>query len=343
VGPSGQAGKRKRVRFGSGLKVSWAGSVGPTRLGSVRGSTRPAAQQAGSGSGLARRASQPRLPVLRGRRVLCPDSFMGRWWAGGLLSFSSSSSLAGLLPLLFLLADRSAPRVSLGGIQCGGAWIRCGRWACACACGRRGCVCEASAQWVLEEMPKGFGRDVAAALRGHCTRRGRGGVVARRRRRRRGEARADRSRHGPCRSVRVCVLVTSWPPRVAARRSRRWSRAKAGLGRRLGFMAWVCTHARGSWLPRAAAWPYRARGTGIPGLQHDAAMRGDGGCGARRRRVGSLHESGTMAGRERGSLGFATDGSSAALGITAAAGGWRERGRCSPAGLKKEALRTVER
>jgi hypothetical protein len=35
-------------------------------------------------------------------------------------------------------------------------------------------------------------------------------------------------------------------------------------------------HARGSWLPRAAAWPCRARGTGIPGPRHDAAAKGDG-------------------------------------------------------------------
>jgi hypothetical protein len=174
VGPSGQAGKRKRVRFGSRLKVSWAGSVGPTKLGSVRGSTRPAAQQAGSGSGLARRAGQPRLPVLRGRRVLGPDSFMGRWWAGGLLSFSSSSSLAGLLPLLFLLADRSAPRVSLGGIQCGGAWIQCGRWRARVRVGAVG-VC-------VRQAPSGCSRkclrDLAATSWPRCVVTAHGEAVA---------------------------------------------------------------------------------------------------------------------------------------------------------------------
>jgi hypothetical protein len=55
VGPSGQAGKRKRGSAWFRVQFNWAGSVGPTRLGSAHGLARPAAQQAGSGSGLARR------------------------------------------------------------------------------------------------------------------------------------------------------------------------------------------------------------------------------------------------------------------------------------------------
>jgi hypothetical protein len=42
----------------------------------------------------------------------------------------------------------------------------------------------------------------------------------------------------------------------------------------------VGVHAHGSWPSRAAAWPCRARGTGIPGPRHDAAAKGDGGCGS---------------------------------------------------------------
>jgi hypothetical protein len=43
---------------------------------------------------------------------------------------------------------------------------------------------------------------------------------------------------------------------------------------RLGLAVWVRTHARGAWLPRAAAWPCRARGTGTPGARHDTAAVG---------------------------------------------------------------------
>jgi hypothetical protein len=39
-----------------------------------------------------------------------------------------------------------------------------------------------------------------------------------------------------------------------------------------GFATRVRTHARGSWHPRTAAWPCRARGTGIPSPQHDAGV-----------------------------------------------------------------------
>jgi hypothetical protein len=99
---------------------SWAGSFGPTGSAWLVGSARLAAQQAGSGRWAG---------CVRG-----PDSIMGHYWAGGLLPFAFSSCLAGLLLLLPLLADKSAPCVSLGGIQCGGARIRCGKWACVCAC-----------------------------------------------------------------------------------------------------------------------------------------------------------------------------------------------------------------
>jgi hypothetical protein len=45
-------------------------------------------------------------------------------------------------------------------------------------------------------------------------------------------------------------------------------------GAQLGIAARGRTHARGSWLPRAAAWPCHARGSGIPGPRHDAAAEG---------------------------------------------------------------------
>jgi hypothetical protein len=64
-------------------------------------------------------------------------------------------------------------------------------------------------------------------------------------------------------------------------------------GTRLGLVAWVCTHAHGSWLPRAAGWPCRAWGTSISSLRHDAAVEGDGGCRLIGRCGGLLHKSGT--------------------------------------------------
>jgi hypothetical protein len=63
-----------------------------------------------------------------------------------------SSSLAGLPLRLLLLADRTAPRVSLGGIQCGRAWIRGavgGR-----ACGASG-TCEQVHARCSGKIPKG--------------------------------------------------------------------------------------------------------------------------------------------------------------------------------------------
>jgi hypothetical protein len=90
---------------------------------------------------------------------------------------------------------------------------------------------------------------------------------------------------------------------VAARGARQ---GKARLGprqraaARLGFAVRVRAHARGFWSSRAVAWPCRARGTGIPGPRHDTVARGDGVCGARRRRDGSLHKNGAKAGKGRG-------------------------------------------
>jgi hypothetical protein len=77
-------------------------------------------------------------------------------------------------------------------------------------------------------------------------------------------------------------------------------RRRGEAGARLGLTARLRMHAHGSWVPRAAAWPCRARGTGIPGPRHDAAAEGDDGCGLDKRRGGLLHKSGTMAGWERG-------------------------------------------
>jgi hypothetical protein len=74
------------------------------------------------------------------------------------------------------------------------------------------------------------------------------------------------------------------------------------------------THARGSWRSRAAAWPCHARGTGIPGPRHDAAVVGDGGSGVRRRRVGFLHKETARRPEGREVLRVTTEGSSAAHG-----------------------------
>jgi hypothetical protein len=83
----------------------------------------------------------------------------------------------------------------------------------------------------------------------------------------------------------------TWSPRTA----RPWrGRGAARCGARLALVvARVRTQARGSWLPRATAWPCRARGAGIPGPRHDAATEGDGGCGLDDRHGRLLHKSGT--------------------------------------------------
>jgi hypothetical protein len=232
----------------SGLNFSWAGSVGPTRLGSARRSAWPAAQQSGSGSGLAGRAGRLGLKSFAGRHSFSHG-------LGLLISRIGpapfSSSLAGLPLRLLLLADRTAPCISLGGIQCGRAWIRG-------AVGGRACVrvvhpgrANRCMRGVQGKSPKDRPRrehDVAAAVRGHCARQGRGGVVAWRRRLRRGVR--GKARLGP------------------RQRAVAW----------LGFAVRVRVHARGFWSSRATVWPCRARGTGIPGPRHDAAVRGDSVC-----------------------------------------------------------------
>jgi hypothetical protein len=65
--------EKEKVRPGCGLNFSWAGSIGPTGLGSARGSAWPAAQQAGSG----RWADWLVLALLRflGRDKLMASSF----------------------------------------------------------------------------------------------------------------------------------------------------------------------------------------------------------------------------------------------------------------------------
>jgi hypothetical protein len=96
----------------------------------------------------------------------------------------------------------------------------------------------------------------------------------------------------------------AWPRRerdvAAVSRGRRAWQGHGGVvawhgeaGTRLSLSAWVCTHARGSWLIRAVALPCRARGTGIPGPRHDIAGEGNGGCGLVGRRGRLLHKSGT--------------------------------------------------
>jgi hypothetical protein len=74
------------------------------------------------------------------------------------------------------------------------------------------------------------------------------------------------------------VAATSW-----SRRTRR------GRGEAWAVWAWG-THARGSWFPRAAAWPCRARSTGIPGPWPDAAARRRRLLRERRLRDESLHK-----------------------------------------------------
>jgi hypothetical protein len=232
VGPSGQAGKREKEKgpIGYGLKVSWTGSVGPTSLGSARGVS--------SACGSAGRLGQAAVQLCRQAwasgpsraDVISAPSLHGPklGWRPPPPSAPPPRWLAASAP--FLLADRPAPRVSLGGIRCGGARIRCGRWVCvwapwACVCGVPGGC-------------SGKSLKGSAATRTRCR-----GHVA-----------------GSSRTVRP------------------W-RGHGEAGAWPGHAAQVRTHARGSWRPRAAVWPCRARGTGIPSPRHDAAAEGDGGCG----------------------------------------------------------------
>jgi hypothetical protein len=127
----------------------------------------------------------------------------------------------------FLLADRSAPRVSLGGIRCGGARIWCGRWvrvwvpwACACVNARR----------VFGEKPQRLGRDV-----GRMRRRGHVAGSTRTARSWRGHGEAGRgrvSRHG-CARTRAGPGIPG-PRRGRAVRGAPASRARGTTQRRRG-------------------------------------------------------------------------------------------------------------
>jgi hypothetical protein len=72
------------------------------------------------------------------------------------------------------------------------------------------------------------------------------------------------------------------------------------VGARLGLALRVRTHVCVFCLPRAAACPCRARGTGIPGPRHDAAAKGDDSCRLDEQRDGLRHKSGMKAERGKG-------------------------------------------
>jgi hypothetical protein len=147
--------KEKRPWFGPGLKVvvGWL----ETQLGLARlvVSARPAARQAGSGSGLAGR--------ILGRLGLIPrkPASLPR----GLCSSLRLLLLAARWLLVSSFADRAVPCVGPRGIRCGGVRVRCGRWVCVCACGRRGACASEDARRVLGEKPQRLGRDANATSR----------------------------------------------------------------------------------------------------------------------------------------------------------------------------------
>jgi hypothetical protein len=157
---------------------------------------------------------------------------------------------------------------------------------------------------VLEEMPKGLGCDVNAMSQPCC-------VVAAN-----GEAMAG--------SLRVTVV----PGRSSGAA---W----------LSAAVRVCTHARGSWLPRAAAWSSRAQGTGIPGPRHNTAAEGDGDCGVRCGAMGPCTKSGTVAGWGEGVLRLGQRRFVGSPWLTPAARDRGRRWRCSPVKLAGEVLGTV--
>jgi hypothetical protein len=76
-------------------------------------------------------------------------------------------------------------------------------------------------------------------------------------------ARGNASTAWPRRERDVAVASQGW-----TRAARPWRRQGWGA---VGSRGTGRTHARGSWQPRAAVWPCRARGTGIPGSRHNAA------------------------------------------------------------------------
>jgi hypothetical protein len=152
VEPSVRLGKEKGKRLGLTLGPKELGRlVWPNRLGLPRGvsSACGSAGRLGSSGWLAHlRAGCVRGPAWA--------SFISRI---GPAPFSSS--LAGLPLRLLLLADRTAPRVSLGGIRCGGSGSG--------AAGGRACVrakvCVCGARRVLGERPQRLGRDANATSR----------------------------------------------------------------------------------------------------------------------------------------------------------------------------------
>jgi hypothetical protein len=218
---------------------------GPVKLGSARGaargSARPAAQQAGSGSGPATR--EKRLGLLLPWAGFL--SFLG--WALFLSFFSSGWAGAPPSPLLLLFLHAGCSRLCplLLSLTAWSHWsapagsgvvarIRCDR-KCACV-------------WV--------GR---ARRRVRCGRpRGARGKAPKTRPRRERDV-AVASRGGRARRGRGAGVAKLGP-----RQQHGMARARSG----------VRAHARGAWLPRAAAWPCRARSTGDPGPRHDAAARG---------------------------------------------------------------------
>jgi hypothetical protein len=149
VGPPGQVCTGKRKGFGSVLGPNgWAGSVGPTRLGSARGLARPAAQQAGSGCGLDGREARlgltpPRAWFLPLRGLAAHSSSSPRW--AGLLP--SPPRWAGCACSSPALTDRAVPGVGHGGIRCAAAPIRCG--------GKGVCVCVGRPKACAVRAPEG--------------------------------------------------------------------------------------------------------------------------------------------------------------------------------------------
>jgi hypothetical protein len=138
VGPTGQShpeadrwgprsGQVKRKRSSSVLGQKGLGRLSRPNKGSarLRGSARPAAQQAGSG--------------------LRPGYAQ---WAGSALTGRPTVLLSSLS-----LSDRAVPHVDIGRIWGGSAWIRCGSAGVRVrVCGRRGCV-RTDAHEVLGDMP----------------------------------------------------------------------------------------------------------------------------------------------------------------------------------------------
>jgi hypothetical protein len=107
-----------------------------------------------------------------------------------------------------------------------------------------------------------------------------------------------------------------------------------------GLAAQVRTYAREAWLPRAAAWPCRARGTGIPGPRHDAVAVGRRRLqGAEAARRVPAQEDGAAAGREMGRLWFLQR-----VPRLSRQQWGKKKGRrpwCSPVGLKGDRLDAV--